>query len=200
MAVEAGMTGDEASRAEARRIAVSEIDRLDRTLRELLDFVRPRRPKLVPVDARRLVEEVVALLRPQCDHLKVRLEVDAPEGIGVLADEDRLKQALLNLVLNGAQAQPLGGVVRLRARAPSEGTGARIEVEDEGTGIPEEVMETLLQPFVTTKEGGIGLGLAVVAQVADEHGARLDFRTGKGGTTFSLTFPSAPPGPLTSPR
>jgi signal transduction histidine kinase len=183
MAVETGMKGDE-----GRRIALAEIDRLDRTLRELLDFVRPRKPTLKDVPVRRLFDDVAALLKPQCDHLRVRLEVDAPAGLVLPADEDRLKQALLNLVLNGAQAQPRGGVVRLRA------TGTALEVEDEGAGIPEEVMESLLQPFVTTKEGGIGLGLAVVAQVAEEHGARLDFRTGPGGTTFTLSFPS-PRGP-----
>ncbi len=182
MAVETGMGADEGEAAEGRRIALSEIDRLDRTLRELLDFVRPRTPKLRDVDARRLLDDVAALLKPQCEHLRVRLEVDAPEGLVLRGDEDRLKQALLNLVLNGAQAQPMGGVVRMRA-----GPG-RLEVEDEGSGIPEGVRGTLLQPFVTTKEGGIGLGLAVVAQVADEHGATLDFRTGPGGTTFTLAF------------
>jgi signal transduction histidine kinase len=137
---------------------------------------------------RRVLDDVARLLRPQCDHLKVRLEADAPADLAVKADEDRLKQALLNLVLNGAQAQPRGGVVRMRARGGSG--GVVLEVEDEGGGIPEEIMGSLLQPFVTTKEGGIGLGLAVVAQVAEEHGARLDFRTGKGGTTFSITFPA----------
>ncbi len=184
MAVETGMRAEE---GDGRRIALSEIDRLDRTLREMLDFVRPRKPRLVSVDARRLFEDVAALLKPQCDHLRVRLEVEAPGGLALMADEDRLKQALLNLVLNGAQAQPRGGVVRMRARGGPG--GAVLEVEDLGGGIPEEVMGSLLQPFVTTKEGGIGLGLAVVAQVAEEHGARLDFRTGKGGTTFSIAFP-----------
>jgi len=183
MAVETSATADVPAREEARRIALGEIDRLDRTLRELLDFVRPRRPTLREVHVRPLFDDVAALLKPQCDHLKVRLEVDAPADVVLRADEDRLKQALLNLVLNGAQAQPHGGVVHLCARP------GRIEVRDEGPGIPAEVRETLLQPFVTTKAGGIGLGLAVVAQVAEEHGARLDFRTGPGGTTFSLTFP-----------
>jgi signal transduction histidine kinase len=191
MAAETGMTD-----GEARRIALAEIDRLDRTLRELLDFVRPRKPRLREVDARGLLEGVAALLRPQCEHLRVRLETEAPLGLALVADEDRVKQALLNLVLNGAQAQPRGGVVRMRARG---GPGAVIlEVEDEGGGIPEKVMGSLLQPFVTTKEGGIGLGLAVVAQVAEEHGARLDFRTGQGGTTFTLVFP-APQSPSPSP-
>lgn len=191
MAVETGIVAD----GDARRIALSEIDRLDRTLRELLDFVRPRKPNLRDVGARRLLDDVGALLRPQCEHLRVRLETDAPAGLVLRADEDRVKQALLNLVLNGAQAQPMGGVVRMRAKGG--GGAVTLEVEDEGPGIPEEVMGSLLQPFVTTKEGGIGLGLAVVAQVADEHGARLDFRTGPGGTTFTLVFP-LPPAPSPS--
>ena len=96
--------------------------------------------------------------------------------------QDRLKQALLNLVLNAAQAQPRGGRVSLRAR------GAVLEVEDEGGGIPAEIRESMLQPFVTTKEAGIGLGLAVVQQVVDEHEAKLEFQTGPGGTTFTLTL------------
>ena len=183
MAVETASVGDDTEgRLEARRIALAEIERLDRTLRELLDFVRPREPRLADVNVRALFTDVLALLRPQCDHLKVRLEMDAPDDFEVRADPDRLKQAVLNLVLNGAQAQPRGGVVRLRAAAGG------IEVEDQGPGIREEVKDSLLQPFVTTKAAGIGLGLAVVAQVAEEHGAELDFRTGADGTTFRLRF------------
>jgi signal transduction histidine kinase len=183
MAVEtASVGGDTEGRLEARRIALAEIERLDRTLRELLDFVRPREPRLAEVNIRALFTDVLALLRPQCDHLKVRLEMEAPDDLTVRADPDRLKQAVLNLVLNGAQAQPRGGVVRLRAGADG------IEVEDQGPGIREEIKDSLLQPFVTTKAAGIGLGLAVVAQVAEEHGAELDFRTGADGTTFRLRF------------
>ena len=163
MAVETAAKGNEESRAEARDIALSEIDRLDRTLREMLDYVRPREPKLADVDASALVADVAALLTPQCEHLRVRLETEAEPGLVLRVDEDRVKQALLNLVLNAAQAQPQGGVVRVRARA-----GA-LEVADEGPGI--------------------GLGLAVVAQVAEEHGARLEYETSGSGTTFRLVWP-----------
>jgi len=182
MAVETSTMGDEASRLEARDVALAEIDRLDRTLRELLDFVRPKERVLHPVDLADLGRDVAVLLAPQCEHLNVKLELDVDRGGVVQGDRDRLKQALLNLVLNGAQAQPEGGVVRLRAE------GARVEVEDEGPGIAPDVQKTLYQPFVTTKAAGIGLGLAVVAQVAGEHGAALDFRTGNSGTTFILQF------------
>ena len=178
MAVETATDKDN----EARKIAVAEIERLDRTLREMLDYVRPRKPRLADVALPELCNDVCSLLGPQCEHLGVALEVDAAEGDIVRADKDRLIQALLNLVLNAAQAQPRGGVVRLVAR------GRVIAVEDEGPGIPDEVRESLLQPFVTTKEAGIGLGLAVVKQVADEHGAELKFQTSAQGTTFTLTL------------
>jgi two-component system sensor histidine kinase HydH len=184
MAVETAAKGNEESRAEARDIALSEIERLDRTLREMLDYVRPREPKLADVDAGELLADVAALLTPQCEHLRVKLETEAEPGLVLRVDADRMKQALLNLVLNAAQAQPQGGVVRVRARA-----GA-VEVADEGPGIPAEVRETLLQPFVTTKAAGIGLGLAVVAQVAEEHGARLEYETSDNGTTFRLVWPA----------
>jgi signal transduction histidine kinase len=175
MAVETG--GDD-----AKRIALSEIERLDRTLRELLDFVRPRELKTERIELAPLFEDVVRLLEPQCSHLGVRLEVDVEAGSAVRADRDRLQQALLNLVLNGAQAQPSGGVVRLLGRP------GVVEVADEGTGIPEEVRGSLFEPFVSTKAAGIGLGLAVVQRIVDEHRARLELETASTGTRFRITF------------
>ncbi|MHC4409872.1 MAG: ATP-binding protein [Planctomycetota bacterium] len=175
MAVETG--GDE-----AKRIALSEIERLDRTLRELLDFVRPREPSIVTIALAPLFEDIRQLLEPQCSHLEVRLEIECESGATVRADRDRLQQALLNLVLNGAQAQPSGGVVRLR------GQPGVVEVEDEGEGVPEEVRESLFEAFVSTKAAGIGLGLAVVKRIVDEHGARIELESGSTGTRIRLTF------------
>lgn len=186
MAVETASNGDDAYREEAKQVAISELDRLDRTLRGLLDFVRPRRLERVEIPAADLLRGCAELLRAQCDHLKVRLEVEAPEGLLLNVDPDRMRQALLNLVLNGAQAQPRGGVVRLRVTA--EGA---IEVSDEGPGIPDSVRERIFEPFVTTKAAGFGLGLAVVKQVVEEHGGTIEVRTGPGGTTFSLRMPDA---------
>lgn len=186
MAVETSLREDAASREEARKVALAEIDRLDRTLRELLDFVRPRKPRLVDTSIALLLRSCVDLLRPQCEHLKVRLDLDVPEGLGLRfrVDPDRIRQAVLNLVLNGAQAQPRGGVVRIEARP------GVISVSDEGPGIAEEVRGTLFQPFVTTKSAGIGIGLAVVKQVMEEHGGSVDYETGPGGTTFFLRLPA----------
>ena len=179
MAVETATSVDD----EARGIAVAEIERLDRTLREMLDYVRPRKPERVDIPLDELFTDIVRLLEPQCRHLRVELEAEHPGPRLVRADRDRLKQALLNLVINAAQAQPHGGRVVLRA------TDAGLEVSDEGPGIPEDMRESILQPFVTTKAAGIGLGLAVVQQVADEHDAELTFDTGPEGTTFRLNLP-----------
>ncbi|MGQ0615335.1 MAG: ATP-binding protein [Planctomycetaceae bacterium] len=182
IAVETSLSEDAAGRAEAREMALAEIDRLDRTLKEMLDYVRPRQPRLERVEVDRLLHECARLLQRQCDHLRVRIEVEAPEGIALTGDPDRLKQAVLNLLLNAIQAQPGGGVVRLCAR------DREIEVRDCGPGIPEEVRDKIFEPFVTTKAAGIGLGLAVVKQVADEHGAQVSFTTGSEGTSLLLRF------------
>jgi signal transduction histidine kinase len=176
MAVETG--GDE-----ARTIALSEIERLDRTLRELLDFVRPRELEIETVALDALFAELEQLLGPQCKHLRVALEIVTEPGATVRADRDRLQQALLNLVLNGAQAQPMGGVVRV------QGSPGVIDVSDEGAGIPDEVKESLFEAFVSTKAAGIGLGLAVVRRIVDEHGAEIAVETGSTGTHFRITFP-----------
>jgi signal transduction histidine kinase len=186
IAVETALSADTDAgvRREAREVALAELERLERTLRELLDYARPRTPRMESLELGRLLAECAALLRPQCEHMRVRLEVDAPEGLLVRGDADRLKQAVLNLVLNGAQAQPGGGVVTLRARPNA------IEVADRGPGIPPEARANLFQPFSTTRAAGIGLGLAVVKQVADEHGASIDVDSGPSGTTIALRFPS----------
>jgi len=176
MAVETG--GDE-----AREISLNEIDRLDRTLRELLDFVRPRALERETLALPALLDDVATLLRPQCEHLSVRLDVETHPGSTIVADRDKLRQALLNLVLNAAQAQPHGGVVRLHGRP------GQVHVSDEGPGIADTVRETLFDPFVTTRSAGIGLGLAVVKQIVDEHGGTIEVDSSSAGTTFLLRFP-----------
>ena len=176
MAVETG--GDE-----AREISLSEIDRLDRTLCELLDFVRPRALERETLALPALLDDVARLLRPQCEHLSVRLDVEAQPGSTIVADRDKLRQALLNLVLNAAQAQPHGGVVRLHGRP------GQVHVADEGPGIADTVRETLFDPFVTTRSAGIGLGLAVVKQIVDEHGGTIEVDSSSEGTMFLLRFP-----------
>lgn len=182
LAVESISTGDAKDREEAVRVASAEIERLDRTLNELLHYVRPRPLRLEEHDLRGLLADAVLLLQPQLDHLQVALTLHVSEGATVRADADRVRQAILNLVLNAAQAQPEGGSIELR------GSAGRIVVRDKGRGIPDKVRESIFEPFVTTRAEGIGLGLAVVKQVCDEHGFTLRFETGADGTTFFIEW------------
>ena len=101
-----------------------------------------------------------------------------------------LKQALLNLLLNAIEATPRGGAVRVRvAERPRS---VRFEVEDEGPGVPADVRARIFQPFVTTKEGGTGLGLALARLVAEEHRGTLELAPGSSkGATFVLELPRA---------
>ncbi|MEM8883756.1 MAG: ATP-binding protein [Planctomycetota bacterium] len=170
---------------EAQRIALGEIERLDRTLRELLDFARPRPLERSTIAWSELLGDVERLLGPQCEHLGVKLTVEAADGATVHADRDRLQQAILNLVLNAAQAQPQGGAVQVR------GFAGGVEVIDEGPGIPERMRAQVFEPFVSTKAAGIGLGLSVVQRIVDEHGAKLELETGADGTAFRIEFPPA---------
>ena len=182
LAVESVSTGDAEDREEAVRVASAEIERLERTLNELLHYVRPRPLRLEEHDLQGLLADAVLLLQPQLDHLQVALTLHASDGATVRADADRLRQAILNLVLNAAQAQPEGGSIELR------GSAGRIVVRDKGRGIPDKVRESIFEPFVTTRAEGIGLGLAVVKQVCDEHGFALRFETGADGTTFFIEW------------
>jgi signal transduction histidine kinase len=117
------------------------------------------------------------------------LQLAVLENGGVIAaDRARLKQALLNLLLNAIEATPHGGWVRIELAR--ERDNIRIAVEDSGPGIPPELRERVFEPFFTTKEGGSGLGLPQVHAVVQQHGGTLEIETGSvGGARFVLTLP-----------
>jgi signal transduction histidine kinase len=160
---------DEAEERDFLERMKRETERIHRVLRDLLDFARPatgvsEADRGPPGDVREAVDDVVALVRPQKSFREVELATDvAPDVPRVGLTQERLVQVLLNLLLNAADAVPrAGGRVAIRAARTRAG-GVRIEVEDNGPGIPPAVRATLFEPFVTTKEvgKGTGLGLAV---------------------------------------
>jgi two-component system, NtrC family, sensor histidine kinase HydH len=102
----------------------------------------------------------------------------------VTLDAEKFKQAVLNLVFNALEAMPRGGVLTLGARA--RGKEVQIEVTDTGPGIPPEIQGELFKPYFSTKPRGSGMGLALTAKLIGQHGGRVEFRTGRRGTTFRL--------------
>jgi PAS domain S-box-containing protein len=169
----------------------SEIQRLDRVVQTLVDFTRPVDLRLSVMDLRRMVEDVVMLASPAAEQHKIRIERQAgKDPLAVRMDADLVKQALLNIVLNGVQAMPEGGALRVAIRR--EGDGALITVRDQGAGIPEDIRDKVFNLYFTTKKGGSGIGLAMAYRVVQLHHGSVEFTSVAGhGTTFYLRFPLA---------
>ncbi|PYX38153.1 MAG: PAS domain-containing sensor histidine kinase [Acidobacteria bacterium] len=172
----------------------SEIHRLDRVVQILVDFTRPRDLKLEEVDLRKLLEEVAALAAPDAAQRGVAVSRRFPEyPLIVKADLDFMKQAILNVVLNGIQAMNEGGEMTIRARR-DQGMVV-MEIQDTGGGIPKDVQEKIFELYFTTKKDGSGIGLAQTYQVMQWHYGTVDFETVEGqGTTFRLRIPLAESG------
>ena len=167
----------------------SEIHRLDRVVETLVDFNRPVDLRLSSFDLRRLVDDVAMLASPEAALLGVRVETDlGPDALPVKADSDLVKQALLNVVLNGFQAMSNGGTLTIAAHR--DDAAASIEVRDQGGGIPPEIRDKIFNLYFTTKKSGSGIGLAMSYRVLQMHGGSLEFTTQVGtGTTFRLFLP-----------
>ncbi|MGC2194180.1 MAG: ATP-binding protein [Terriglobales bacterium] len=172
----------------------SEIHRLDRVVQILVDFTRPRDLKLEEVDLRRLLEEVAALAAPDAAQHGVAVARRFPDyPLIVKADLDFMKQAILNVVLNGIQAMSAAGQLTISARR-DQGMVVT-EIQDTGGGIPKDVQEKIFELYFTTKKEGSGIGLAQTYQVMQWHYGTVDFETVDGqGTTFRLRMPLAESG------
>jgi signal transduction histidine kinase len=193
---------------EDAEILSTEIARLERIVRDALSFARPADPRLEPLAAGSLLREVQSLMAPELANRGVRLVVEPDSELGIRADSGHLKQVLINLVRNGAEAIVGAGTVTLRARAARVPLGGReadavvLEVSDTGQGIPPEVEKRLFDPFFTTKDTGTGLGLPIAARIVEKHGGVLQYQTRPGeGTTFGVVLPrqAAAPGRSANP-
>ncbi len=175
----------------AIEIIRGEIRRLDRLIENFLRFAKSERRERTPVDLAELLRETVRLVQKEAERRQVELKLDLDEHIPhVRADGEALRSAILNLVLNSFEAMPQGGVLTVRLAA--EAGFVLLEVADTGQGIPEEDRERVFEFAYTTRDGGNGLGLAMVHHcVVEEHGGRvvLDSRPGEG-TRVQLALPT----------
>jgi len=169
----------------------SEIRRLDRVVQTLVDFTRPRDLHLEETDLRRMLDDVALLAAPDAEQHGVTIEQHMPEErLPVKVDVDLMKQAILNVVLNGVQAMPQGGVLSISAHR--EDNAIIAAVRDQGSGIPQEVHDKIFELYFTTKKGGSGIGLAQTYQILQWHYGTVDFQSTEGaGTTFRFEIPAA---------
>ncbi len=190
--------GGHAALGDYAQVIQTEIDRVDRLVEQLLAYARPLPFERGPVDFVALLDHTLALTRPYAAQHGVTVAMDAiPDLPMVEGDAELLHQALVNLLLNGIQATPPGGMVRVLADAPDSdqhlpGT-LTLTISDTGHGIAPEDLAHIFDPFFTTRPDGTGLGLSIVQQIVQEHSGMVEVHSQPGaGTRFVLCLPALP--------
>jgi len=164
-----------------------EIARLNQLVQEFRTLARQQRYDFRPMHLAGLIADVVDLQQPSFEANGIFVECKVPaDAPAIPVDEDRFKQALLNLLKNAAEAMPAGGVISIEVKPGNE--DVTLEISDTGLGIAPDL--DVFAPFVTTKKEGTGLGLLIVKQIVAAHGGEISFDSERGkGTTFRLTLP-----------
>jgi signal transduction histidine kinase len=178
-------------------VVSEEIRRLESIVRNFLEFSRPPELKLAAESVSTLLDKTLELAEPRIAAEKIRLWRDDAPGLPlILADREQLRQVLLNLLNNAAEAAGEQGrisVVTTEELDPQERKTVVVRVSDSGPGIPEEVSRRIFEPFFSTKEEGTGLGLCIAARIMARHEGRLVLESSnERGTTLAIHIPAAP--------
>jgi signal transduction histidine kinase len=187
-----GLNGSNTLQSRERRrvkLVLGEVDRLDTLLSETLDYVRPVKVAVEPVDMERLLNRVLSEQEPLMAEkgIRIRREICA-ECASIRLDEAKMHQVLLNLLKNAVEASPEGGEIRVRLWRDGEELVLRIT--NGGEPIAPQSLERAFEPFYTTKPKGSGLGLGLVKRVIEEHGGRVELASDASvGTRVTLTLP-----------
>ena len=179
----------ESDKREFQSIISKEIKRIDGTVKEFLEYARPRPAQLAKLDLTAVLESTVRQVSAMPECQTVRFESTIHPDITVMGDADKLHQAFLNLLLNSVQASPGQSAVDIRL-ARSANMSPVLTIRDHGKGIEPEHLAHIFEPFYTTKPSGTGLGLAIVSEIVEEHHGTINVAsTNDAGTTFTITFP-----------
>lgn len=190
---------DASNQAEFLGIIVEEVDRLNGVVSSFLDYARPSQGDPTPTDVNRVIERTMQLLSAECAAADISFTLELAPGLAqARIDAEHLRQVLLNLVQNAVQAMEAGGRLTIATRpnvvaTKSDEPFIEIAVADTGPGIEYALLRNLFIPFVTTKERGTGLGLALCQRMVTAAGGHIDVRTRPGeGATFIVRLPGAP--------
>lgn len=201
--VQTGYVPDQASqyshssREQQQRLIIDEIDRMERTIHSLLEFARPASPKREVHDLRATLRRVANLIEARATQQNVALSLTlGDQPLQFLGDREQMLQVFVNLFLNAIDAMPTGGRLQVLARcvhSDRAGQADRLEVTvcDEGPGVAPEILSHLFEPFVTSKERGTGLGLAVSHRIVREHQGTITVASNPGGgARFTVSLPA----------
>jgi two-component system sensor histidine kinase HydH len=181
---------DDESAQQTADLLVDEVERLNRSISELLDYARPAKLERSPLIIDDLLSRAVMLVRSDAEAGNVGVIEDYRCGTSTVnGDEDKLTQVVLNLCLNSIQAMKDGGTLSLSSSLLDEWVS--IEIRDTGSGISAEIRQRIFEPYFTTKEDGTGLGLAMSAKIIEDHRGQMEVFSGSGkGTTVTVRLPS----------
>ena len=172
-------------------IMIQEVDRLNRVVGQLLDFARPIKISKKPISMQALIEDSLKLVERQASEKNIKIETRFPAQMDpVSVDPDRLNQVLLNLYLNAIDSMDAGGRLAIIIPNSQPTHNTEIKIMDDGTGISQEDLAHIFDPYFTTKATGTGLGLAIVHNIVDAHGGKVMVESHPGrGTTFTIRLP-----------
>jgi len=196
-------------REKAADFITEEVERLNKTLTAFLDFAKPASPHFQRIDITDLIEEILIPTEERFNEKGYRIDRDFPAKTPIiLADPDQIKEIFWNIFLNATQSMPDGGIIRIRidikkgkeiideTMIPIKGLTQQhpdwlmVSVIDQGCGISEEQIQKILDPFVSFRDDGIGLGLSIVSQIIKSHKGKIEIKSTPGrGTRFTLLFP-----------
>ncbi|MCX5874804.1 MAG: ATP-binding protein [Deltaproteobacteria bacterium] len=181
----------ESEEGEAARLLVNEVERLNRSITELLTYARPLPLSIAEVAIEPFIEASLKLIQSDAKELGVTVHHEITLARNqVRLDKDRLNQVLLNLYLNSLQAMEHGGELQVSVHEGNRSGTFVIDVRDTGDGIAKDILERVMDPYFTTKPEGTGLGLAMVYKIIDEHGGTIRIASKEGqGTTVSIVLP-----------
>lgn len=179
--------------AEPLAVITSQLRRLDDVVQTFLKFSRPEALALKPTSLLAMLNDIKLIAEAEGERTGVKVAVDCPADLpDVMADATSLSNALLNLALNGCQAMPDGGSLRMTAKQKDTGH-VSISIADTGVGIPADQLDQIFNLYFTTKEGGSGIGLAMVYRTVQLHDGDIAVESAPGrGTTFTVSLPVAP--------
>jgi signal transduction histidine kinase len=178
------------SHKEDLKVIEEEIHRMNEILDQFLRFAKPATPLLEKADVFSIFEETLQLLRPHIEKQLIVVEKEFQPLPIILMDREQMKQVFLNLLLNAIQAMPGGGHLTLRGQNSEDGQWIHISIQDSGIGISSENINKLFDPFFSTKEGGIGLGLSITHRIIDQHHGKIEVESAPGkGTLFTIWLP-----------
>jgi two-component system, sporulation sensor kinase E len=175
--------------AESVKICRDEVQRLDGIISNFLDAIRPRAPDLTDTNLAEVLADVLRFQQGEIEDRQIAIDAEIPEFLPVvLADKNQIKQVFFNIIKNALEAMQPGGTMRIRTRVDDD--NVYLLFADTGSGIKQEDLVKLFQPYHTTKPGGNGLGLMIVQRILRDHGGQVGIESKEGiGTVVTLQFP-----------